>query len=126
MWDCIRIWTGRADLTMVTSSILKDELKGENCPRLEVWQKGVDTVTFNPKFRSEEMHARLCGGRPGKVIGCVGRLGAEKNLKALRTILEYLPEGTNLALIGDGPERASLEKHFEGTNTTFMLSLIHI
>jgi len=120
MWDCIRIWTGRADLTMVTSSILKDELKGENCPRLEVWQKGVDTVTFNPKFRSEEMHARLCGGRPGKVIGCVGRLGAEKNLKALRTILEYLPEGTNLALIGDGPERASLEKHFEGTNTTFM------
>jgi sulfoquinovosyltransferase len=120
MWDCIRIWTGRADLTMVTSSILKDELKGENCPRLEVWQKGVDTVTFNPKFRTEEMHARLCGGRPGKVIGCVGRLGAEKNLKALRTILEYLPEGTNLALIGDGPERASLEKHFEGTNTTFM------
>ena len=120
MWDCIRIWTGRADLTMVTSSILKDELKGENCPRLEVWQKGVDTVTFNPKFRTEEMHARLCGGRPGKVIGCVGRLGAEKNLKALRAILEYLPEGTNLALIGDGPERASLEKHFEGTNTTFM------
>ena len=120
MWDCIRIWTRRADLTMVTSSILKEELKGERCPRLEVWQKGVDTVTFNPSFRSEEMHARLCGGRPGKVIGCVGRLGAEKNLKALRTILEGLPEGTNLALIGDGPERASLEKHFEGTNTTFM------
>ena len=60
------------------------------------------------------------GGRPGKVIGCVGRLGAEKNLKALRTILENLPEGTNLALIGDGPERAALEKHFENTNTTFM------
>ena len=29
------------------------------------------------------------------------------------------PEGTNLALIGDGPERAALEEHFEGTNTTF-------
>lgn len=120
MWDCIRLWTRRADLTMVTSSILKNELRGEQCPRLAVWQKGVDTVTFNPSFRSEEMHARLCGGRPGKVIGCVGRLGAEKNLKALRTILENLPEGTNLALIGDGPERAALEKHFENTNTTFM------
>ena len=59
MWDCIRLWTRRADLTMVTSSILKNELRGEQCPRLAVWQKGVDTVTFNPSFRSEEMHARL-------------------------------------------------------------------
>ena len=84
-----------------------------------MWQKGVDTVAFNPKFRSDEMHDRLCGGRPGKVIGCVGRLGAEKNLKALKTVLEGCPEGTNLALIGDGPERAALEEHFEGTNTTF-------
>ena len=119
MWDFIRYWTGKSDLTMVTSSILQDELRGEGCPRLQVWQKGVDTVAFNPKFRSEEMHDRLCGGRPGKVIGCVGRLGAEKNLKALKTILEGCPEGTNLALIGDGPERAALEEHFEGTNTTF-------
>lgn len=121
MWDCIRVWTSRADLTMVTSSILQNELRGESCPRLQVWQKGVDTVTFNPKFRTEEMHRRLCGGREGqKVIGCVGRLGAEKNLKALKTVLENCPEGTNLALIGDGPERQVLEKHFEGTNATFM------
>jgi sulfoquinovosyltransferase len=104
----------------VTSTILQTELKGEKCPRLAVWQKGVDTVTFNPEFRSETMHLRLCGGRPGtKVIGCVGRLGAEKNLKALKTVLETCPPGTNLALIGDGPERKELEKHFAGTNTTF-------
>ena len=73
---------------MVTSTILEDELKSEGCPRLEVWQKGVDTVAFNPKFRSEEMRARLRGGRKGgKIIGCVGRLGAEKNLYALKEIL---------------------------------------
>jgi sulfoquinovosyltransferase len=120
MWDFIRVWTRASDVTMVTSSILQEELRGEGCPRLEVWQKGVDTVTFHPKFRSEEMHAKLCGGRPGKVIGVVGRLGAEKNLKALRTILEKCPAGTNLAFVGDGPERAALEKHFEGTNATFM------
>lgn len=120
MWDIIRIWTRSADLTMVTSKILQDELRGEGCPRLEVWQKGVDTVSFNPSFRSEEMHSKLCGGRPGKVIGCVGRLGAEKNLYDLKDILAKCPEGTNLALIGDGPEREKLEEHFKGTNTTFM------
>lgn len=104
----------------VTSTILQDELRGEGCPRLEVWQKGVDTVAFNPKFRSDEMHKRLAGGRDGKVIGCVGRLGAEKNLYDLKDILAKCPEGTSLALIGDGPERAKLEEHFKGTNTTFM------
>jgi sulfoquinovosyltransferase len=120
MWDCIRMWTKKADVTMVTSSILQDELRGEGCPRLEVWQKGVDTVAFNPKFRSEACRRDvLCGGRPGKVIGCVGRLGAEKNLYDLKAILAKCPEGTNLALIGDGPERTKLEEHFKGTNTTF-------
>jgi sulfoquinovosyltransferase len=105
---------------MVTSSILQDELDDQGCPRLMVWQKGVDTVQFNKKYRSDAMHERLCGGRDGKVIGCVGRLGAEKNLADLKDILEMCPPGTNLALIGDGPARPKLEKHFEGTNTTFM------
>ena len=120
MWDFIRFWTNKSDVTMVTSSILQDELDDQGCPRLMVWQKGVDTVQFNPRFRSDEMHARLCGGRDGKVIGCVGRLGAEKNLADLKDILARCPPDTNLALIGDGPERAKLEKHFEGTRTTFM------
>ena len=35
MWDIIRIWTKKADVTMVTSTILQDELRGEGCPRLE-------------------------------------------------------------------------------------------
>jgi sulfoquinovosyltransferase len=120
MWDFIRFWTNKADATMVTSSILQDELDDQGCPRLMVWQKGVDTVQFNKKYRSDAMHERLCGGRDGKVIGCVGRLGAEKNLADLKDILEMCPPGTNLALIGDGPARPKLEKHFEGTNTTFM------
>ena len=102
-----------------SSKILQDELRGEECPRLEVWQKGVDTVSFNPKFRSDEMRMKLSDGRPGKIIGCVGRLGAEKNLYDLKNILAKCPEGTNLALIGDGPERAKLEEHFKGTNTVF-------
>jgi sulfoquinovosyltransferase len=120
MWDFIRLWTRKSDVTMVTSTILEGELKSEGCPRLEVWQKGVDTVAFNPKFRSEAMRARLRGGRKdGKIIGCVGRLGAEKNLAALKAILAKCPEGTNLAIVGDGPEKAKLEEHFAGTNTHF-------
>ena len=119
MWDLIRFWNGYASTTLVTSSILEKELRDEGCRHLQVWDKGVDTVAFNPKFRNEEMRKRLSGGRDGPIIGCVGRLGAEKNLKALKDILGKLPSNVNLAIIGDGPERAGLEKHFEGTNTVF-------
>ena len=120
MWDLIRIWSGFAQTTMVTSSIMEEELRQMGCSRLQVWQKGVDTVTFNPQFKNEEFSRRvLTEGRSGPIIGCVGRLGAEKNLYALKEILTYLPEDTNVAIIGDGPERKALEKHFEGTRTTF-------
>ena len=73
IWELIRRWSSRASVTMVTSTILEKELRGEGVTRLQVWEKGVDTVTFNPSFRTDAMHLRLAGGRPGKVIGCVGR-----------------------------------------------------
>jgi sulfoquinovosyltransferase len=117
MWDLIRFWNGYASTTLVTSTVLEKELREEGCTNLQVWDKGVDTVAFNPRFRNDEMRKRLSGGRDGPIIGCVGRLGAEKNLKALKDILAKLPSNVNLAIIGDGPERAALEKHFEGTNT---------
>ena len=45
-----------------------------------MWQKGVDTVTFNPQFKNEEFARRvLTEGRSGPIIGCV-ELGAEKNI----------------------------------------------
>ena len=119
MWDLIRFWNGYASTTLVTSSILENELREEGCKNLQVWDKGVDTVSFNPSFRSEEMRKRLSGGRDGPIIGCVGRLGAEKRLGDLKDILEKLPPNVNLAIIGDGPERQNLEKHFAGTNTVF-------
>ena len=119
MWDLIRFWNGYASTTLVTSSILENELREEGCKNLQVWDKGVDTVSFNPSFRSEEMRKRLSGGRDGPIIGCVGRLGAEKRFGDLKDILEKLPPNVNLAIIGDGPERQNLEKHFAGTNTVF-------
>lgn len=45
---------------------------------------------------------------------------AEKNLKALKEILEQVPN-SRLALVGDGPDRADLEKHFQGLPVKFMV-----
>lgn len=60
------------------------------------------------------MRNRLSGGVPeAPLLVYVGRLGAEKKLESLRVVLDNNP-GTRLALVGGGPIREALEKHFEG------------
>ena len=55
------------------------ELSRNKCrpQRIDIWQQAVDTDVFNPAFRSEEMRARMSGGKADAVIlTYVGRLGA--------------------------------------------------
>ena len=66
------------------------------------------------------MRHRLSNGQiDSHLLLYVGRLSPEKQLESLRQILESIPD-TCLALVGDGPARNELEKHFAGTNTIFM------
>lgn len=66
-----------ADVTCCWS--LQRELAKNKCTeeRIEVWQRGVDTVRFNPSYRSDAMRARLSDGHPEMpLLVHVGRLGA--------------------------------------------------
>ena len=49
---------------------------------------------------------------------------AEKNLEALKGILERLPSNACLCFVGDGPSRPDLAKHFEGLPVYFTVSLM--
>jgi glycosyltransferase involved in cell wall biosynthesis len=55
----------------------------------------------------------------GNLLLYIGRLSAEKQIERIRPVLEAIPEA-RLALVGDGPHRAQLERCFEGTATTFV------
>lgn len=93
---------------------MQQELSEHNCKkcRLEVWQRGVDTDQFNPRFRCNEMRARMTDGHPdAPLLIHVGRLGAEKNLFVLKDMMARLP-GARLAFVGDGPSRQQLQEHF--------------
>lgn len=183
MWSVIRMCSEAANLTLVTSTAMQRELQQEGCKRVVVWQRGVDTESFHPRFWSEEMRRKMImrgmehlpdGGEAGTrrmmkmqstlstekqkqtiatetsttstnldgdsrqhnsttiaspvtitepdvmnpIIGYVGRLGSEKNVKALRQIVSMLPtdvrQRTTLVLVGDGPARAELEEYFGG------------
>ncbi|MFC4986164.1 hypothetical protein ACFPFV_12965 [Salinicoccus siamensis] len=65
------------------------------------------------------MREWLTGGKPSnKLLVFIGRIAIEKELHKLVPLLEKRPD-ISLAMVGDGPARAEIEKRFKGTNTVF-------
>lgn len=120
LWWGIQSAYNRADLVLVTSRIMQRLLEHQGIERVKLWQRGVDTEAFHPREASSEMRVRLTQGHANeKLLLYVGRLSAEKEIERCRDVLEALP-GVRLALVGDGPHRRKLEKHFAGTPTCFV------
>ena len=101
---------------------MKEELTANGIPRVDVWRKGIDTVRFDPKYKSQQMRSRMTDGNPDDFLMVyVGRLGAEKRLKDIKDIMARM-KSTNarLCIVGKGPQEPELRKHFaDGGNTVF-------
>jgi glycosyltransferase involved in cell wall biosynthesis len=120
MWELIKAVHNQARLNLVTSTAMQEELVDHGVERVQVWQRGVDTDLFRPALASREMRDRLTQGHPdAPLLLYIGRLSAEKEVDRIKPVLESIPDA-RLALVGDGPHREDLEKHFEGTHTNFV------
>jgi glycosyltransferase involved in cell wall biosynthesis len=120
MWEIIKANHNQAQLNLCTSTAMVEELRLHGVERLDLWQRGVDTETFRRELASREMRSRLSQGHPDSpLLLYVGRLSAEKEIDRIKPILHAIPEA-RLALVGDGPYRSALEKHFAGTPTHFV------
>lgn len=97
----------RATLTLAPSTAAIDDLATLGVERMRLWARGVDGERFRPERRSEAWRARIAPGGE-TVIGYVGRLAPEKQVEQLAA-LGGIP-GTRVVVIGDGPERAALER----------------
>jgi glycosyltransferase involved in cell wall biosynthesis len=114
----LRKFHNRTACTMVPTAALESELAGAGFERLRVVARGVDTGLFDPARRSEALRASWGAGPETVVALCVGRLAPEKNLgtvlaaaDAMRGAGRDAPQGRlRLVLVGDGPERASLQQ----------------
>jgi glycosyltransferase involved in cell wall biosynthesis len=119
LWELLKLVHNQAALNLCTSSAMVEELGKHGIERLALWQRGVDIETFQPSRVSTEMRDRLSQGHPDNpLLLYVGRLSAEKAIHEIKPILETIPNA-RLALVGDGPYRAELERLFAGTNTYF-------
>jgi glycosyltransferase involved in cell wall biosynthesis len=119
-WKVIRSMHNKARLNLCTSTAMIDELNVRGFHNLALWPRAVDTDLFRPGLKSDAMRAELSGGHSdGPLLLYVGRLAAEKEIEQIRPVLKAMPEAT-LALVGDGPAREKLKRHFQGTRTRFL------
>ena len=120
LWELLKAAHNQAQLNLCTSSAMVEELRGHGIERLDLWQRGVDTEMFQPHLVSAKMRERLSKGHPDNpLLLYVGRVSPEKEIEQIKPILEAIP-GSRLAIVGNGPHRAALEKHFAGTPTNFV------
>ena len=119
-WDLLRYAHSRADLTLVTSPQMQQELQANGIPRVEVWRKGIDTERFHPSFATASMRERMTNGHPKDFLMVyIGRLGAEKRLKDIRAVLQKMPPNTRLCIVGAGPQKEELEEWFANDPVVF-------
>ncbi|WP_315791019.1 glycosyltransferase family 1 protein [Fischerella sp. JS2] len=124
LWELLKAGHNQAALNLCTSTAMMEELTTHGIERVNLWQRGVDTETFHPSLVSEEMRSHLSQNHPDSpLLLYVGRLSAEKEIERIKPILEAIPTA-RLALVGDGPHRQALEKHFADTNTHFVGYLV--
>lgn len=92
---------------MVLSESSKKHLELKGFKNIVVWPFGVDTDLFKPNDQSQPSRMR---GLTKPVFCFLGRVAPEKNIKDFLNL--DLP-GSKL-IIGDGPQKLSLEKKFYG------------
>lgn len=120
LWELLKACHNQARLNLCTSTAMVEELQSHGIERVDLWQRGVDTELFHPDLASRDVRSHLSQGHPdAPLLLYVGRLSAEKEIDRIKPILQAIPEA-RLALVGGGPYREELEKHFAGTPTHFV------
>ena len=108
-----RWYVGRARTVIVPSRYLRGIVAGWGVPeeKLRVIYNAVDLAAYTDLPSREEAQAQL--GLSGRVVLTAARLtpwkGVDRLIAALPAWREAIPE-VNLVVVGDGPERANLER----------------
>ncbi len=105
----------RCKLIYVPAKAIVEELvnMGVERPRMQLWQRGIDTNLFSPEKRSPDLMRRLTGNDRPTVL-FLSRLVWEKNLATLFRIYDLMQQKNlpyNLMIAGDGEaEKTCREK----------------
>jgi glycosyltransferase involved in cell wall biosynthesis len=104
----LRRFHNRTLCTIVPTAAMRGELTALGFRRVRAIARGIDTGLYDQIRRDPRLRASWGAGPQDTVLLYVGRLAAEKNLAAVAAVYDRTP-GTKLVIVGDGPERASLQ-----------------
>ncbi|MDR9750087.1 glycosyltransferase family 1 protein [Pseudomonas sp. SZMC_28357] len=104
-----------SSLTLVPSVSQRLELERRHFERLALLSRGVDSQLFHPGKRLNSLREQWGLRSQDLAIIHVGRLAPEKNLGLLKRSFEHMQttypqRRLKLIVVGDGPQRAALEK----------------
>lgn len=112
----------KATITLAPTAETASMLQALGCPNVSIWGRGVDISLFNPRRKlsiAVQKYKLAIGVKPADlVVGYVGRLAAEKQVTRFSEFTD-LPN-VQFLIVGDGVERASLEKQFENQRVKFV------
>lgn len=107
LWRWLRRIHGTVGRTLAPSRAAVAELERRGVERVARWARGVDLERFRPERRDHELRGKLAPDGE-LIVGYVGRLAHEKQVDLLAG-LDRTP-GIRLVMVGDGPQRASLQR----------------
>lgn len=116
LWHDLRWVHSHVDRTLAPSRAAARDLRDHGIRQVERWARGVDGVAFAPTHRTRPPTEQVRTVR----VGYVGRLSAEKRVDRLQ-VLSRLP-GTELVVVGDGPELDRLRRRLPDARFTGALS----
>jgi alpha-1,6-mannosyltransferase len=114
LWRYVKFIDRFSRVTIACSDFAAEDLRRAGIDRVVRLPLGVDLELFHPRRRSQRDEARARYGLPrnAPLAAYIGRFANEKEIGTLLEGWEqaYRRTGMHLALIGDGPIRAALER----------------
>lgn len=109
-----------ADVTLAPTHETARYLRDMGVTRVAVWGRGVDTSQYYPQRRTSatthQLRDRVAPNHE-LVVGFVGRIAPEKQVARFSELFGL--KNAVFLIVGDGPERASLQKAFADYPVTF-------
>lgn len=115
LWRWLRRIHNQAGRTLAPSRTAVADLRRHGVVEVHRWARGVDTDVFHPRHRTRPPTGQVDRVR----VGYVGRLTAEKRVDRLAALTDLA--GIELVVVGDGSERARLQRQLPGARFTGQL-----
>ena len=110
-----------ASINLAPTTEVAEYLRRIGLSNVSVWGRGVDLDLYHPNRKTTAQVSILrkqVAPNGERIVGFVGRLAAEKQVDRFSELFSI--PNTSFVIVGDGPERMTLEQKFRGAKVHFM------